>query len=59
VKIPWVRKDLCGSKVVVMEWIDGIRCTDVDGESWVEHGGGEVGRPANADIYQGTSKKGL
>ena len=32
VKIPWVRKDLCGSKVVVMEWIDGIRCTDVDGE---------------------------
>lgn len=28
VKIPWVRKDLCGSRVVVMEWIDGIRCTD-------------------------------
>ncbi|MEW5300846.1 MAG: hypothetical protein WDW36_003746 [Sanguina aurantia] len=28
VKIPWVRKDLCGSQVLVMEWIDGIRCTD-------------------------------
>eukprot|EP00775_Hariotina_reticulata_P007990 gene7990-8188_t len=31
VKIPWVRRDLCGSKVVVMEWIDGIRCTDFAG----------------------------
>lgn len=28
VKIPWVRRDLCGSRVLVMEWIDGIRCTD-------------------------------
>ncbi len=28
VKIPWVRRDLCGSKMLVMEWIDGIRCTD-------------------------------
>jgi predicted unusual protein kinase regulating ubiquinone biosynthesis (AarF/ABC1/UbiB family) len=31
VKIPWVRRDLCGSKVVVMEWIEGIRCTDIAG----------------------------
>lgn len=31
VKIPWVRKDLCGNKMLVMEWIDGIRCTDVNG----------------------------
>lgn len=29
VKIPWVRPDLSGPKVLVMEWIDGIRCTDV------------------------------
>ena len=28
VKIPWVRRDLCGQRVLVMEWIDGIRCTD-------------------------------
>ena len=28
VKIPWVRQELCGSRVLVMEWIDGIRCTD-------------------------------
>ena len=27
VKIPWVRRDLSGPKVLVMEWIDGIRCT--------------------------------
>ena len=27
-KIPWVRQDLCGQRVLVMEWIDGIRCTD-------------------------------
>jgi hypothetical protein len=26
VKIPWVRRDLSGPKVLVMEWIDGIRC---------------------------------
>ena len=25
VKIPWVRRDLSGPKVLVMEWIDGIR----------------------------------
>lgn len=31
VKIPWVRRDLCGSQVVVMEWIEGIRCTDIAG----------------------------
>lgn len=30
VKIPWVRKELSGPKVLVMEWIDGIRCTDVE-----------------------------
>lgn len=28
VKIPRVYKDLSGSRVLVMEWIDGIRCTD-------------------------------
>ncbi|KAK9983982.1 hypothetical protein SO802_033507 [Lithocarpus litseifolius] len=28
VKIPRVYKKLCGSRVLVMEWIDGIRCTD-------------------------------
>ncbi|KAI3468469.1 hypothetical protein Pfo_025132 [Paulownia fortunei] len=28
VKIPRVYKQLCGSRVLVMEWIDGIRCTD-------------------------------
>uniref|UniRef100_A0A7R9YW22 Protein kinase domain-containing protein n=1 Tax=Chlamydomonas euryale TaxID=1486919 RepID=A0A7R9YW22_9CHLO len=28
VKIPWVRRDLCGPQVLVMEWIDGIRCTN-------------------------------
>ena len=27
-KIPWIRRDLSGSRVLVMEWIDGIRCTD-------------------------------
>ncbi|KAI8476243.1 MAG: ABC1 family-domain-containing protein [Monoraphidium minutum] len=31
VKIPWVRRDLCSRQVIVMEWIDGIRCTDVAG----------------------------
>lgn len=31
VKIPWVRRDLSGPKVLVMEWIDGIRCTDIQG----------------------------
>lgn len=31
VKIPWVRRDLCGERVLVMEWIDGIRCTDPEG----------------------------
>ncbi|KAL5559373.1 hypothetical protein UlMin_035584 [Ulmus minor] len=28
VKIPRVYKQLCGSRVLVMEWIDGIRCTN-------------------------------
>lgn len=28
VKIPRVYKELCGPRVLVMEWIDGIRCTD-------------------------------
>jgi len=31
VKIPRVYKDLSGPKVLVMEWIDGIRCTDPQG----------------------------
>jgi predicted unusual protein kinase regulating ubiquinone biosynthesis (AarF/ABC1/UbiB family) len=30
VKIPWVRPDLCGQQTLVMEWIDGVRCTDPD-----------------------------
>ena len=28
VKIPWVRRDLSGPRVLVMEWVDGLRCTD-------------------------------
>ena len=28
VKIPRVYKQLSGSRVLVMEWIDGIRCTN-------------------------------
>ena len=28
VKIPWVRQDLSGGTTLVMEWIDGIRCTE-------------------------------
>lgn len=28
VKIPRVYKELSGRRVLVMEWIDGIRCTD-------------------------------
>lgn len=28
VKIPRVYRKLCGSRVLVMEWIDGIRCTN-------------------------------
>jgi predicted unusual protein kinase regulating ubiquinone biosynthesis (AarF/ABC1/UbiB family) len=31
VKIPWVRRDLTTPTVLVMEWIDGVRCTDVAG----------------------------
>lgn len=31
VKIPCVYQDLSGSKVLLMEWIDGIRCTDPQG----------------------------
>lgn len=35
VKIPRVYKQLSGSRVLVMEWIDGIRCTDPQvGISW-------------------------
>jgi len=30
VKIPWVRPGLCSQRVLVMEWIDGVRCTDPD-----------------------------
>lgn len=30
VKIPWVRMDLCNQNMLVMEWIDGIRCTSPD-----------------------------
>ena len=31
VKIPWVRRDLSGGRVLVMEWIDGMRCTNIRG----------------------------
>lgn len=31
VKIPWVRRDLSGARVLVMEWIDGMRCTNIRG----------------------------
>eukprot|EP00252_Welwitschia_mirabilis_P012976 TRINITY_DN2867_c0_g1_i3.p1 TRINITY_DN2867_c0_g1~~TRINITY_DN2867_c0_g1_i3.p1 ORF type:complete len:632 (-),score=111.05 TRINITY_DN2867_c0_g1_i3:415-2310(-) len=31
VKIPTVYKEFSGSRVLVMEWIDGIRCTDPQG----------------------------
>lgn len=31
VKIPWVRPDLCSRNVIVMEWINGMRCTDIAG----------------------------
>ena len=31
VKIPWVRRDLCRQRVLVMEWINGRRCTDPRG----------------------------
>ena len=31
VKIPWVKREISGPKVLVMEWIDGIRCTDIEG----------------------------
>lgn len=31
VKIPWVRRDLCCPRVLVMEWIDGRRCTNPGG----------------------------
>ena len=30
-KIPWVRRDLSGGRILVMEWIDGLRCTDPKG----------------------------
>jgi predicted unusual protein kinase regulating ubiquinone biosynthesis (AarF/ABC1/UbiB family) len=28
VQIPWVRRDLTGKTCIIMEWINGIRCTD-------------------------------
>lgn len=28
-KIPWVRRDISGRNMIVMEWIDGIPCTDL------------------------------
>jgi len=31
VKIPWVNRELSGPQMLVMEWIDGVRCTDLDG----------------------------
>lgn len=31
VKIPWVRRDLSGGRILVMEWIDGLRCTNPRG----------------------------
>ena len=31
VKIPWVRRDLSGARILVMEWIDGMRCTNIRG----------------------------
>ena len=31
VKIPWVRRDLSGGRMLTMEWIDGLRCTDPAG----------------------------
>ena len=30
-KIPWVRRDLSGARILVMEWIDGMRCTNIRG----------------------------
>ncbi len=27
-KIPFVYRDLSGPQVLVMEWIDGVRCTN-------------------------------
>ena len=30
-KIPWVRRDLSGARILVMEWIDGLRCTNPRG----------------------------
>ncbi|CAI9772287.1 unnamed protein product [Fraxinus pennsylvanica] len=40
VKIPWVYKQLSGSRVLVMEWIDGIRCTNPQA---IKDGGIDVG----------------
>ena len=31
VKIPWVNQELSGPEMLVMEWIDGVRCTDLEG----------------------------
>lgn len=29
-KIPKAYSSLCSESVLVMEWIDGVRCTDID-----------------------------
>jgi predicted unusual protein kinase regulating ubiquinone biosynthesis (AarF/ABC1/UbiB family) len=31
VKIPKVYPEYCGEQLLVMEWIDGVRCTDPEG----------------------------
>ena len=31
VKIPWVNQELSGPQMLVMEWIEGVRCTDLEG----------------------------
>jgi predicted unusual protein kinase regulating ubiquinone biosynthesis (AarF/ABC1/UbiB family) len=31
VKIPKVYPQFCGEQLLVMEWIDGVRCTDPEG----------------------------
>ena len=44
VKIPWVRRDLSGPKVLVMEWIDGIR--------WAGWAGGGAGGGAGCRVLR-------
>ncbi|CAG9466897.1 unnamed protein product [Pedinophyceae sp. YPF-701] len=50
VKIPWVRRDLCGPRMLVMEWIDGIRCTDPDG---IRRSGIDVARFIKVGVVSG------